>query len=140
MFSGLLHSLKFATEEAKSSLHWLTWWLNSSHLIFQGDENETRRHWWRMSDKTYHSEAGKGCHRRKEDKQKFEKNFDGIDWSVKSKSSDELVEESNSKLQVNSLAQVGSTLGALSISGTIDVDFKFAVDKDGNAVKEGDDD
>lgn len=37
-----------------------------------------------MTDKTYHSEAGKGSYRRKEDKQKFEKNFDGIDWSVKS--------------------------------------------------------
>lgn len=38
-----------------------------------------------MTDKTYHSDAGKGSHRRKEDKQAFEKNFDGIDWSVKSK-------------------------------------------------------
>lgn len=41
---------------------------------------------------TYHEEAGKGSHRRKEDKQKFEKNFDGIDWSVKVRS-DELVEQ-----------------------------------------------
>lgn len=42
-----------------------------------------------MSDKTYHSDAGKGSYRRKEDKQKFEKNFDGIDWSVKVESIEE---------------------------------------------------
>jgi hypothetical protein len=40
-----------------------------------------------MTDKTYHHESGKGSHRRKEDKQAFEKNFDTIDWSVKSSTS-----------------------------------------------------
>lgn len=34
---------------------------------------------------TYHENAGKGDHRRKEDTKAFEKNFDGIDWSVKVK-------------------------------------------------------
>lgn len=46
-----------------------------------------------MSGKTYHSDAGKGSHRRKEDKQKFEKNFDGIDWSAKSTTCPKPVEE-----------------------------------------------
>lgn len=52
---------------------------------------------------TYHEEAGKGSHRRKEDKQKFEKNFDGIDWSVKVDPSES--EEENPVAAVSSEGQ-----------------------------------
>lgn len=32
---------------------------------------------------TYHEDAGKGSHRRKEDKKAFESNYDKIDWGKK---------------------------------------------------------
>lgn len=38
---------------------------------------------------TYHEAAGKGDKRRKEDKKAFDKNFTGIDWSVKVNSDEE---------------------------------------------------
>lgn len=37
-----------------------------------------------MTEKTYYENAGKGDYRRKEDKKAIERNWDAIDWSVKS--------------------------------------------------------